>query len=226
MQITRIARQKWSKNYYSVYADGAYAFTVSDETIVRLGLKAGCEIDMAELAPALADDARRQAMDIALNQLGIRSRSEKELRQALARKKFEPDVIAHAMARLAELGYINDERFARDWANYRLRQGKGPEIVRIELRQKGVAAALISQALATAEVGKDEQADIVLRAARRKFEQLKKLPPRDASRRLTAFLARRGFSPDMVRDALHSLKLESVPDEDNPTVRLDDNSDT
>lgn len=224
MQITRITRQKWSKNYYSVYADGVFAFTLSDEAMVKLGLKAGMDIDMTELAPALAEDARRQAMDIALYQLGIRSRSEKELRQALARKKFEAPVIAHVMSRLAELGYLNDERFARDWTNYRLRQGKGPEIVRMELRQKGIDQALISQSLSSAEVGRDEQAEIVYRAARRKYEQVKKLPPRDAARRLTSFLARRGFLPDTVRAALNRLKLESVPEEEtvSPHHETDD----
>ncbi len=51
--------------------------------------------------------------DYALYLLSLRAQSSEMLKQKLERKKYEQKDIAAALARLTELGYVNDEQYAQ-----------------------------------------------------------------------------------------------------------------
>jgi regulatory protein len=99
-----------------------------------------------------ASDHARAAMDAALRLLSIRARSRRELKQALTRKGFGESQQDAVLSRLAELGYLDDVRFARDRAGALLRNGKlGPRAVLQRLCAHGLTDDEAKQALADAE---------------------------------------------------------------------------
>jgi regulatory protein len=135
--------------------------------------------------------------------LAARPRSERDLRGRLARAGFSHDEVDAAVARLKAAGFLDDATFARQVARHRLVDGRqSARRVRQELARRGVARDVADDALT--EVVEDEAVDeseSARQLAVRRARHLAGLDPVVATRRLGAFLARRGFSPDVVRDA-------------------------
>ena len=98
-------------------------------------------------------------------------------------------------ARLVEHHYLDDEEFARYWLENRSRfRPRSAKAIRYELRQKGVDREAIDAALE----GMDED-DAAWDAAASKLDRWRNLPEDEFERKLSGFLARRGFSFATVR---------------------------
>jgi len=154
------------------------------------------------------DNPAAQAMAHALKLLRHRARSRHELSLALARKGFSEDVAHATLARLAELGYLDDARFARARAESLLSAGRlGEASVRERLLAHGLSESEADAALADAkaEVGFDAL------ASGRTLLQRRRLWGRPLDEREKAqaarFLTARGFSED---DVERLLRLASV----------------
>ena len=135
--------------------------------------------------------------------LALRQRTEYEIADRLGGAGFSPPVVAEAVARLKDLRLIDDEDFARAWIEERTRRkGSGPEVIRRELLDKGVDAAVVETALA------DALPDEVARAtdvAARLLGRLGGLPLAKQASRLSGALARRGFSEEAVEEAVRAV---------------------
>jgi regulatory protein len=133
--------------------------------------------------------------------LGIRSRSEAEVRLFLHHRGFSKPAIETAVQRLVSLNYLNDQVFARYWALARAQgHGYGPLRIDQELRFKGIAPLVIREILRETFGQVDEAAEARrLLTKRFKGERLKE--PKVA-RRAAAFLQRRGYSGRVIRDLL------------------------
>lgn len=214
MKITKLERQKKNKERISVFLDERYAFSLSEESLLKLHLKEGQEIEKDDLDRIVLEEENRDAMDLAFRLLGIRSRSERELVQRLKQKKFSPVTIERTVGRIRELGYINDAQFACDWVRYRKQQGKGPELIKAELKMKGISPEVLSEVLAEMKESGESETEQIKSIAERKLKQMQGLPPRTAAQRLTGFLARRGFGIEAIREALRELRFSEKDEEE------------
>ena len=152
-------------------------------------------------SPAAADPTK--AMDRAGRWLALRPRTERELTGRLLEGGFDEDVVRTTIARLKELGLIDDVSFARQWVEERAaRKGVGPRVLTHELVEKGIDRELAEAAVA--DVGPDE-ADNARRVAATQLKKLIELPVPDQAARLLGFLARRGFSQDAAEDAVRAV---------------------
>ncbi len=145
------------------------------------------------------------ALEAAFRLLAYRPRSRIELERRLRRSSHLPEAVEAALTRCGELGYLDDHSFALSFVRDRLKLSpRGRRVLLAELRQKGVAqaeaAAAIEEAFAEMEVGETEFAHQV---AEKRARSLVGLAQPVARRRLTAYLARRGFPPAIIREAVH-----------------------
>jgi len=126
--------------------------------------------------------------------LARREHSEWELRQKLRSRDYDEDVIEEAVNSLLQDGLLSDERFAESYVNHRFNAGVGPIKIRHELRQKGVADALVEEYIE----GFADHWDALMRQLRqRKYGAA--IPDDYAERMKQArFLQNRGFSPESV----------------------------
>jgi regulatory protein len=133
------------------------------------------------------------AWQYALRLLAAHDRSELEVRQRLAARAASPATIGATIARLRDLHYLDDTRFARGTAERAVRRGHGSEWVRAELAAKGVTSALIDEVVAGAYANEAALARSVLA---RRFAT----PPAHATERAKAarFLLQRGFPEAIV----------------------------
>lgn len=117
-------------------------------------------------------------------------RTEGQLREKLLDAGFEPEAVEQAVEYVKGYGYLDDERYVRNYIEYRSGQ-KSRRQLEQELRfRKGVSPELIRKVYEELEPS-DEKALI------RKLLEKKHYRPgecgEDQRRKLTAFLLRRGF---------------------------------
>jgi regulatory protein len=135
----------------------------------------------------------------ALRYLARRDHSIAELQRKLLNRGFPQAGITEAINRLERAGYLDDLRFARQWAESSLRnkRGYGPRL-RDDLRRRGVSAAIIDTVLCETESNYDEfefARDILAR----KFPDVSPVLLDDrGKRRLAAYLQRRGVSTGVI----------------------------
>jgi regulatory protein len=140
-------------------------------------------------------DHLKEAMERAGRLLSVRARTEREIRERLAAADFTPPVIEQALARLVELGLLDDLDFATQWVKDRaIRKSLGPGALRSELFAKGVEREVVDRALA--EVGIDEEAQAT-EAAARWVRRVARYPLPEQAFKLQQMLLRKGFSSDV-----------------------------
>lgn len=140
-----------------------------------------------------------QAMEIALNLLGFRSRSERELEQRLAEKGVEREVARRVCVRLTELGYLDDRRFALDWIKARSgAKCRSAWVLKRELREKGIASALAEETVAEALAPEDAFA-AACAIARQKLSRTGAADMAKWRGRMQSLLLRRGFDYEFIR---------------------------
>jgi regulatory protein len=138
-------------------------------------------------------------LEAALRYLEARQRSTVEVRTRLNRAGYRPDLVEGAIARLLELGMLDDEAFAKSWVESRDRaRPRGERALRAELRTKGIDRAVVDETMAGRELERPDADD---NAARRLLERhasaLARVPdPRARRQRAYALLARNGFDPE------------------------------
>lgn len=196
-RITAIEPQRRGRNS-RLYLDGEPALLLRQDVIEQAGLCAGSEVDDAELGALLAASRRLEAIESALRLIALRPRSEKDLRERLLRRGLESDAVDAALARMRDLGYLDDAAFARYWVE--TRQSSLPRSRRalvFELSRKGIGAQTARQAV---EPLSDEEAAYA--AARRRLPSLQGLDRQAFTRRLGSFLSGRGFSYGTARTVI------------------------
>ena len=93
---------------------------------------------------------------------------------------------------------LNDRDFV--WIENRLRhRPRGARLLSQELRQKGVDREVIASVLEETELN---EYDAALELARKRAQRLANLDERTRERRLSQYLARRGYGWDVIRPVL------------------------
>lgn len=198
--VTAVRDQARHPDRVSIFIDEAFAFGVDRLVAAEHGLRPGVVLDEGAVAQLLAADEVSRAMSAALRLLAHRPRSRAEVATRLTRRAFSEAAIARAVDRLVELGYLDDEEFARYWVQNRVEhKPRGGRLLKQELRQKGVDAGTAD--LVIEGTGIDEEA-AAIELARARAERLRGLDPAARRRRLAGFLRRRGYGWEVVRRAL------------------------
>ena len=127
------------------------------------------------------------------------------MRQKLARRGYEADEVASALARLTEMGYLDDAAFARGLV--RLRSAtRGSLAVAAELAAKGIDRQ--GTAAALAEVDADSQLASATLLAERMCPRGPDIGYREVLDRVGVKLLRRGFPSGIVRAACRAVIAE------------------
>lgn len=188
-----------------IEVDGAPAFTLTEEAFLRAGLWVGQTVTLAETSELEIADGAVRAREQALRLLNHRLRTHREIEQRLRQNQWSPSVIARAMDRLEQAGWIDDARFARLWVEERLRlRPIGIALLRRELRNKGIDEDTIDVTLQEREHQQDEAA-VAYGLLQRRRRQYGGLDSQVAARRMAGYLARRGFFGETVYKAVNRL---------------------
>jgi len=134
----------------------------------------------------------------ALELLARREHSRRELMRKLATRGFPDDVVSRALDELERTGALAEARFTESFVRSRISKGQGPQRIRADLAQRGIASDEADDVLRAADV--DWLATIRAVRAKRFGPEL----PRDYAERArqARFLQYRGFDSAQIRAAL------------------------
>jgi regulatory protein len=211
-RITGIEPQQRRSERVSVFVDGEFALGVDGAVIVAMGLRVGQPIDAARLQELARAEECRRALDLALRFLGYRARSRAEVRQRLARKGYEEETIDSVIEKLAQAGLIDDSQFTEAWVRARSTgRAMGPRRIAWELRQKGVDAETVREAVD--RIDAETELGLALKVGRQKAESVRGEPMPVVRRKVAAALQRRGFSWEVTARVLDTLMGSGEEDE-------------
>ncbi|MCA1688405.1 MAG: RecX family transcriptional regulator [Actinobacteria bacterium] len=187
-----------------VFVDGEFWAEIDATVAAERGLREGVALSPEELEEARVAGERALAMARALNFLGYRARSEKEVRDRLRRYGYGEETVGGVVGRLKEIGYLDDQDFARLVAQEKARR-YGPRRVSAELRKSGVDAELARDAVDEEFAGRSEIDEARSTAARRYNRG-----GSDAeARRVYGFLVRRGYSAEVCAEVAREYREAS-----------------
>ncbi|MDH4161190.1 MAG: recombination regulator RecX [Nitrospirota bacterium] len=148
------------------------------------------------------DKELKRAKNSAYRFLTIRPRSRYEVEHKLQDRDFPSDIITSVIDHLIRLGYLDDRRFAAQWAASRVRtRGFGRRRIEQELYTKGISRELITDTLR--ELFCDEpELDVARKEAEKKLRSLGRFDPEVRKRRLAGHLERKGFPAEIIGKVL------------------------
>ncbi len=206
MRVEEVRKSERKKGRFLVKLEDGDILRVTEEELLRFGLRAGMLLGEDE-AEALRASAKASAAKAeAANIIGSRALSKQELTRRLV-KKGSGEADAQAAADwLEDIGAIDDAGYAAALARHYGGKGYGPARVREEFRRRGVNRELWDAALE--EMPEPEA--VLDRLIQKKCRD-GLLDPKD-KRRISGMLLRRGFSWDDVSAAM-SRYAEMAEDE-------------
>lgn len=148
-------------------------------------------------------------MERALNLLSYKPRSVAELRGRLLEKEgAEEEAVDRVIARLEELGYLNDEQFALSFAASRLSaKPLGPTRLRRDLQQKKLARETVEETLNEIFSTNSEE-ELIDRALEKRIRLRGRPGTRQESKKLFDHLLRLGFNYDLALRKVRELGNE------------------
>src|SRR3954451_950044 len=103
-RVTDIQAQK-NGQFYSIFVDGKYAFSLGDLELSASSLRINSEITEADVEQWVNASGLSKLRNRALHYIAIRPRAELEVKQYLLRKQAEPELIEKVVIWLNSYGY-------------------------------------------------------------------------------------------------------------------------
>lgn len=186
MQITKLEYQKKNPNRVNVFVDGKFAVGIDANDVIKLGIYNSQEITQEELTKIVSQSDFGKAINCAINFISFRPRSEWEVRQRLKLKKYEN--IDEVVAKLKEIGQIDDEKFSVWWLEQRSTfRPKGQRAINMELARKGVKV----------KIKLENETELALKAIKKKLPMEKE--------KIYRYLASRGFDYDTIGEVVEKV---------------------
>jgi regulatory protein len=179
----------------------------------RVSLRPRQRAENPDEAPLKEEPARERVMKRAIRLLAARPRSEGELRERLLEKEWaSAEAVEEAIEKLREYGYVEDERFALDYASYRVkRKPVGKRRLLRELAAQKVAEETARAAI-EAVFAENPEEELLDRAIERRIARTGLPRSRAELKKLYDHLLRAGFQHELIMNRLRGFTLDQPED--------------
>ena len=200
MQVTNLKQKGKSEEYY-IEIDNTIKGTLQLETIYKHKIKVGSEISEQEFLQIKEESDRLTCFSKALSYISSRLKTEKQMKTYLLGKGYSFNTVNEAIEKLKEYGYLNDEYYAKTFAEI-ASKNKGKLYVKQQLLFKGVKGEIVNNLMQTMD--SDIEACQIVAS---KWLKNKTLPlDKKDKEKLYRFLLSRGFEYETIRHVLLSFK--------------------
>ena len=195
MIITEIKKDK--KHLMRISFRNGEEILLDTDTCTENRLIKGLDLDQETVAELSFDSEYKRAKSRALWYLDRMDYTEKNLYTKLLRAGFDKKASAKVLARLCELGVVDDRRYAERFAERCVESNISKRETMQKMLQKGVPYDLAKEILSDIETDEDAQIKALIE---RKYSY--KLSREDGVQKVYAALVRKGFSYGAVSKAL------------------------
>ncbi|MDD4844038.1 MAG: RecX family transcriptional regulator [Anaerotignum sp.] len=202
MLVTKITPQKRDPAKYNIYIDEEYVFALLPQDMEYFNIKEGKEVSEKTVVFIQKTLIYIQAQDKALQFIGYKMRTEKEVAQKLAENDFTDEIIEEVINFLIKYKYIDDREYAHKYIKERLRLSpRGAYALQMELMQKGIPENICKEVLSQTDFSETEDAVKWLEKKTRG-----QWPPDEKKKKqLYGFLQRKGYSYGVIKDAFEEM---------------------
>ncbi len=188
----------------ALFLDGEWAADIDKETWLRSGLRVGQTLSEDDLEDLMERSQMHRANEKALYLLEYRSHSKRELVEKI-RPLYGEEAAQAAADRMEEIGLVNDEEFARQYAQQLLeRKRLAPSRAVFELTRKGIDRELAQELVE--ELCEDDPQDVIRAIVERKYARC--LSDEKGLRRTVQGLQRMGYRYEDIRSVLRDWEEE------------------
>ena len=202
MEITAVEKSKKNKNRLHIYIDGKFSFTISEDDYVSMNLYEN---------PVLTEDTVdyikntlnfRDAKSLAVRYLSMKLRTENEVRVKLQDQCYDCVCIDQVIEELKSIGYINNKLYAQKYVFDRSKlKPLSKKLMKQELQARGISEEIAEEVLDDWKVEDIVVAESLLKRKFGKYD----LTDEKILKKAYMFLLHRGFSHDIIREALRSI---------------------
>ena len=217
MKLAKLEPSSRVEGRWLVWLEDGTLLRIGEADVVSFSLYAGMELDETQLDGLRMAQEQAKLKQKALSLLSARPMSQRELERKLSanpRKKGMPeegeeqreqrrDMAQQVAQRMAQVGLVNDREYASTVVRHYSRKGYGPAKIRDELYRRGVPRELWDQAME--ELNQDDRQ---LRALVEK-KLRGAVPTREELKKMSAYLARRGFGWEEISRVLRQVEEEA-----------------
>lgn len=199
--VTAIKQQLKKQQYYSIFIDREFSFSLSENQLIDHNVHKGDELSLGQIEAFKELTNSSKAYSKALNYLSFRPRSVHEVQKYLGESEFSEAQAAYAISELLSRGYLDDRAFAESWLrSRRALKYRSKRVLIQELAQKGVEKDLVEQVMA------DNPEELTDEATIAELIEKKRLLTRYPNQqKLISYLMSQGFAYGSIRIALEEL---------------------
>jgi regulatory protein len=210
MKILRIERQKKDRNRYSIFSEAGFEKGITEDTLVKFGLRAGDALDDEKFKEIVDFDDFISARKDAYEFIAYKPRTSSEVAKKLKSRKYDEATIARITTLLTEQKYLDDLGYAISYASEKIRSKPiGRELIRRKLLQKGIDKELIEQA-STGLIAGDDETDIARKALEKYVLKQNETDFFKLRNKCFRHLVSRGFSIDTASSVTESFLKERI----------------
>lgn len=206
MKITDYKTQKNDKRI-SVFIDGQYMFSVTNDNFILNNLYIGKELSKDEIINIEQEDEKERAFSYILYQLGFGAKTEKELIRKMNTQKYSQDSQEFALNKAKEYRYVNDEEYCENFIEqHKNLSGWGEQKIISNLLTKGISKELIKTKIEEF-YSYDEIFNNAYKCAIKKYEILKnkEMDKYKLKQKLYMFLSGRGYNYEIISEVLEKI---------------------
>ena len=196
MRIEEIKPSERKKGRFLVKLEDGSLLRVTEEELLRFGLRSGMELDEARLEEIQASVKESSARAAAAGMIGRRALSRQDLQRRLVKKGAEEADAQAAVDWLEDIGAVNDAAYAAMLVRHYGGKGYGVARVKEELRHRGIPKEFWDEALKELPESEEILDVLIQKKCRGDLSDPKE------RKRVSDGLLRRGFSWGEVKAAL------------------------
>lgn len=200
MTVTEITEV--SKSRKKIWIDEEFAFVLYNGELRSYGIEQDKEISEEAYHAIMTQLLPKRAKLRAMNLLQRRSYTVDQLKDKLAMGGYPGVIVEEAIEYVASFNYVNDERYACDFIECN-KEKKSKRRIFQDLAARGISGELAQAAweqTAGEDAGELEKEQILHWIQKKNFDSRAASPKE--KQKMMAFLYRKGFSADNIRNAL------------------------
>jgi regulatory protein len=199
LEITSVEKSKKYKGRLSIYIDGKFSFTISEDDYISMNLYDNPVLTEETVNYIKSTLNFREAKSQAIRYLSLKLRTEKEVRVKLQDEGYDSACTEQVIEELKAIGYINNKLYAQKYVFDRSKlKPLSKKLMKQELQSKGISEDVADEVL---DDWKVEDIAVAGNLLKRKFGKYD-LTDEKIQKKAYMFLLHRGFSYDTIREAL------------------------
>jgi len=198
-------RLKKGTNFCWLTLESDEYFKIHIDLILKYRLKAGIELNPDDFEEILKEQQILDGISLGIRKLSYGMDSISNFRNKLKQKSYDSESINIIIAKLTENGYLNDNKFAIEYAKYLKDKKKyGKSRIIQQLKKKGINDYFINEAIQDYEINEDDIEDII-QISQKKLRLISGKSIEKQKQSLLLFLKNKGYSFNVAKEVIEKL---------------------